>query len=150
MTDTVITVIGNATNPELKFTASGRAVCNFRIASTPRRYDKQQNQWVDGDTLWLNCSLWGDAGENLAQSMGQAKSLRVIATGRLKQRNYETRDGEKRSVIELDVDEIGPTLKWATATVTRAERKGGGGFQAAQAPTGGADPWGTSTENAPF
>ena len=153
MSDPIVTITGNATSVELRFTASGKAVANFRIAHTPRRYDKATQQWTDGETLWMPCTLWGDAAENLAQTMGQAKSLRVIATGRLKQRNFETRDGEKRSVIELDVDEIGPTLRWATATVTRAERKGSGGFQAAQQPAaaGGSDPWGTApTESAPF
>src|SRR5690625_3494837 len=124
--ETVITVIGNLTaDPELRFTPSGAAVANFTIASTPRRFDRQQSQWTDGDTLFLRCSIWRDAAENVAESM--TKGMRVIAQGRLVQRSFETREGEKRTVVELQVDEVGPSMRYATAQVTRASR-GGGNF----------------------
>lgn len=124
--DTVITVVGNLTaDPELRFTPSGAAVANFTIASTPRIYDRQSSEWRDGDTLFLRCSLWREAAENAAESL--TKGARVIAQGRLTQRSFETREGEKRTVVELQVDEIGPSLKSATAKVTRAQRGGGGG-----------------------
>ena len=149
MSDTTITIIGNLTgDPELRFTPSGAAVASFTIASTPRRYDKQTNQWVDGEALFMRCSIWRQAAENIANSL--QKGQRVIVTGKLRQRSFESREGEKRTVIELEVDEVGPSLKFATAQVQKAT-SGGGGFQAAQAPTaGGSDPWGTSTESAPF
>jgi single-strand DNA-binding protein len=134
--ETVITVVGNLTgDPELRFTPSGAAVANFTIASTPRTFDRQTNEWKDGDTLFLNCSIWRQAAENVAESL--QKGMRVVAQGRLKARSYETREGEKRTVMELDVDEVGPSLKYATAKVTRVTRGsggGGGGF-------GGDDPW---------
>src|SRR5690606_13126591 len=124
--DTVITVIGNLTgDPELRFTPSGAAVANFTIASTPRLFDRQTNEWKDGDTLFLRCSIWRDAAENVAESL--TKGMRVIAQGRLTQRPYETREGEKRTVVELQVDEVGPSLRSASAKVTRAQRSGGGG-----------------------
>lgn len=124
--ETVITVVGNLTgDPELRFTPSGAAVANFTIASTPRTFDRQNNEWKDGDTLFLRCSLWREAAENVAESL--TKGARVIAQGRLTQRSYETREGEKRTVVELLVDDIGPSLKSATAKVTRAQR-GGGNF----------------------
>ncbi|MCA5894154.1 single-stranded DNA-binding protein [Isoptericola sp. NEAU-Y5] len=124
--DTVITVIGNLTaDPELRFTPSGAAVANFTIASTPRLFDRQTNEWKDGDTLFLRCSIWRDAAENVAESL--TKGMRVIAQGRLTQRSYETREGEKRTVVELQVDEVGPSLRSASAKVTRAQRSGGGG-----------------------
>jgi len=124
--DTVITVIGNLTaDPELRFTPSGAAVANFTIASTPRQFDRQTNEWKDGDTLFLRCSIWRDAAENVAESL--TKGMRVIAQGRLTQRSYETREGEKRTVVELQVDEVGPSLRSASAKVTRAQRSGGGG-----------------------
>src|SRR5690625_616692 len=124
--ETVITVIGNLTaDPELRFTPSGAAVANFTVASTPRRFDRQQSQWVDGDTLFLRCSIWRDAAENVAESL--TKGMRVIAQGRLVQRSFETREGEKRTVVELQVDEVGPSLRYASASVTRTQR-GGGGF----------------------
>ena len=116
---TPITIIGNATNAELRFSPAGKAVCNFRLASTPRHFDKQSGQWEDGETLWLNCSLWGQPAENFVETVGDTKGMRVIVTGRLKQRSYETREGEKRTVFEIDVDDIGPSLMWATAAVTR-------------------------------
>jgi single-strand DNA-binding protein len=123
--DTVITVIGNITgDPELRFTPSGAAVANFTIASTPRSFDRQTNEWKDGETLFLRCSVWRDAAENVAESL--AKGMRVIAQGRLTQRNYETREGEKRTVVELQVDEVGPSLRYASAKVTRTQRGGGG------------------------
>jgi len=125
--ETVITVIGNLTgDPELRFTPSGAAVANFTVASTPRTFDRQSNEWKDGETLFMRCSIWREAAENVAESL--TKGTRVIVQGRLVQRSYETREGEKRTVVELQVDEIGPSLRYATAKVTRAQRPGGGGF----------------------
>ena len=124
--ETVITVIGNLTgDPELRFTPSGAAVANFTVASTPRQFDRQSNEFKDGDTLFMRCSIWREAAENVAESL--TKGTRVIASGRLVQRSYETREGEKRTVVELQVDEIGPSLRYASAKVTRAQRSGGGG-----------------------
>jgi single-strand DNA-binding protein len=125
--ETVITVIGNLTgDPELRFTPSGAAVANFTVASTPRTFDRQSNEWKDGDTLFMRCSIWREAAESVAESL--TKGTRVIVTGRLIQRSYETREGEKRTVVELQVDEVGPSLRYATAKVTRTQRSGGGGF----------------------
>jgi single-strand DNA-binding protein len=129
--ETTITVIGNLTNdPELRFTPSGQAVANFTIASTPRTFDRQSNEWKDGETLFLRASVWKEAAENVAESL--TKGMRVIVSGRLKSRSYETKEGEKRTVIELEVDEIGPSLRYAQAKVNRVARadKGGtgGGF----------------------
>jgi single-strand DNA-binding protein len=125
--ETVITVVGNLTgDPELRFTPSGAAVANFTVASTPRTFDKQSNEWKDGDTLFMRCSIWREAAESVAESL--TKGNRVIVTGRLIQRSYETREGEKRTVVELQVDEVGPSLRYATAKVTRTQRSGGGGF----------------------
>jgi single-strand DNA-binding protein len=124
--ETVITVIGNLTNdPELRFTPSGQAVASFTVASTPRTMDRQSNEWKDGDTLFLRCSVWRQAAENVAESLH--KGYRVIVQGRLKQRSFETREGEKRTVVELDVDEVGPSLRNATARVNKAGRPGGNG-----------------------
>ena len=124
--ETVITVVGNLVDdPELRFTPSGAAVANFRIASTPRTFDRQTNEWKDGDALFLSCSVWRQAAENVAESL--QRGMRVVVQGRLKQRSYETREGEKRTVVELEVDEVGPSLAFATAKVTRASRSGGGG-----------------------
>jgi single-strand DNA-binding protein len=124
--DTVITVVGNLVDdPELRFTPSGAAVANFRIASTPRIYDRQSGEWRDGDTLFLTCSVWRQAAENVAETL--QKGMRAIVQGRLKSRQYETREGEKRTVFEIDVDEVGPSLRSATAKVTRAMRSGPGG-----------------------
>ena len=124
--ETVITVVGNLVDdPELRFTPSGAAVANFRIASTPRTFDRQTNEWKDGEALFLSCSVWRQAAENVAESL--QKGMRVVVQGRLKSRQYETREGEKRTVFEIDVDEVGPSLKYATAKVTRATRSGGGG-----------------------
>ena len=125
--ETVITVVGNLVDdPELRFTPSGAAVANFRIASTPRTLDRQTNEWKDGDALFLSCAVWRQAAENVAESL--QKGMRVVAQGRLKQRSYETREGEKRTVVELDVDEIGPSLRYATATVNKVSRGSDGGF----------------------
>ncbi|WP_045740904.1 single-stranded DNA-binding protein [Actinoplanes rectilineatus] len=142
--DTVITVVGNLTDdPTLKFTASGQAVANFRIASTPRTLDKQSGEWKDGDPLFLACNIWRDAAEHVAESL--SRGSRVIVQGRLRQRSYE-KDGEKRTVYELEVDEIGPSLRYATAAVQKAQRSGGGGGGRQQSGGGGAggdfnDPW---------
>ena len=127
--ETVITVVGNLTDdPDLRFTPSGAAVANFTVASTPRFFDKQTNEWKDGDALFLRCSIWRQAAENVAESLHRGS--RVIVSGRLRQRSYETREGEKRTVIELEVDEIGPSLRYATAKVQKMSRSGGGGFGA--------------------
>lgn len=125
--ETVITVVGNLTgDPELRFTPSGAAVANFTVASTPRTLDRTTNEWKDGEALFLRCSLWRQAAENVAESL--QKGMRVIVSGRLKQRSYDTKEGEKRTVIELEVDEIGPSLKYATAKVNRTTRQGGDSF----------------------
>ncbi|MBU4336980.1 MAG: single-stranded DNA-binding protein [Actinobacteria bacterium] len=125
--ETVLTLVGNLTgDPELRFTPSGAAVANFTVASTPRTFDRQSNEWKDGDTLFMRCSIWREAAESVAESL--TKGTRVIVTGRLIQRSYETREGEKRTVVELQVDEVGPSLRYATAKVTRTQRSGGGGF----------------------
>jgi len=124
--ETVITVVGNLTNdPELRFTPSGAAVAGFTVASTPRTLDRESGQWKDGDPLFLRCSVWRQYAENVAESL--TKGMQVIVQGRLRQRSYETREGEKRTVVELDVDEIGPCLKFATAKVSKASRGSGGG-----------------------
>jgi len=135
--ETTITVIGNLTNdPELRFTPSGSAVANFTIASTPRTFDRQSNEWKDGETLFLRASVWREAAENVAESL--TKGMRVIVSGRLKSRSYETKEGEKRTVIELEVDEIGPSLRYANAKVNRTQRSGGGGgFGGGQGGQGG-------------
>jgi single-strand DNA-binding protein len=161
--ETVITLVGNLTaDPELRFTPSGAAVANFTVASTPRTFDRQSNEWRDGDAMFLNCAVWRQAAENVAESL--QKGMRVIVQGRLKSRSYETREGERRTVFEIDVDEIGPALRYATAKVTRTssgggqgggQRSGGGygsnagansGGNAGGGPSGGnnADPWASS------
>jgi single-strand DNA-binding protein len=124
--DTVITVVGNLTSdPELRFTPSGAAVANFTVASTPRTLDRQSGEWKDGEALFLRCNIWRQAAENVAESL--TRGARVVVQGRLKQRSFETKEGEKRTVVELEVDEIGPSLRFATAKVTKAARGGGGG-----------------------
>ena len=135
--DTVITIIGNLTaDPELRFTPSGAAVANFTVASTPRQFDRQSNEWKDGETLFMRCSVWRDAAENVAESL--QRGTRVIVSGRLKSRSYETKEGEKRTVVEMDVDEIGPSLRSATAKVNKTQRGGGGGgFGGGQGGQGG-------------
>jgi len=127
--ETTITVIGNMVqDPELRFTPSGSAVANFTIASTPRTFDRQSNEWKDGETLFLRASVWREMAENVAESL--TKGMRVIVSGRLKSRTYETKEAEKRTVIELEVDEIGPSLRYANAKVNRTQRNGNGGGQA--------------------
>ena len=124
--DTNITLIGNLVDdPELRFTPSGAAVAKFRVASTPRFLDKQTNEWKDGESLFLTCNVWRQAAENVAESL--QRGMRVIVQGRLKQRSYETKEGEKRTVFEVEVDEVGPSLRNATAKITRAQRSGGMG-----------------------
>ncbi len=145
--ETTITVIGNLTNdPELRFTPSGSAVANFTIASTPKVFDRQTNEYKDGETLFLRASVWREMAENTAESL--TKGMRVIASGRLKSRSYDTKEGEKRTVIELEVDEIGPSLRYANAKVNRTQRNGNsGGFGGQQQPATAAapqtDPWAT-------
>jgi len=145
--ETPITLVGNLTaDPELRFTPSGAAVANFTVASTPRNFDRQTNEWRDGDAMFLNCAVWRQAAENVAESL--QKGMRVIVSGRLKSRSYETREGEKRTVFEVDVDEIGPALKYATAKVTRTSGGGQGGGRPSSSGGGGQqgggfneDPW---------
>jgi single-strand DNA-binding protein len=157
--ETVITIVGNLVDdPELRFTPSGAAVANFRIASTPRTFDRQSNEWKDGEALFLSCAVWRQAAENVAESL--QRGMRVVIQGRLKARSFETREGEKRTVFEIDVDEVGPSLKYATAKVTKTSRSGGqgGGFggggqggygggqgagQGGGNSWGGDDPWAT-------
>ncbi|MFV0429930.1 MAG: single-stranded DNA-binding protein [Arachnia sp.] len=147
--ETQITVIGNLTaDPELRFTPSGAAVANFTVASTPRTFDRQSGEWRDGDAMFLNCSVWRQYAENVAESL--TKGMRVVVQGRLKSRSFETREGDKRTVFEIDVDEIGPSLRYATAKVTRTSGgsggggswQGGGNNAAQSAPSqSSADPW---------
>ena len=167
--ETLITVVGNLTgDPELRFTPSGAAVANFTIASTPRNFDRQTNEWKDGEALFLRCNVWREAAENVAESL--TRGARVIVSGRLKQRSFETREGEKRTVFEVEVDEIGPSLRYATAKVNKASRSGGGGggfgsgggggagggsrpaaAAAAQPSSGPADdPWGSAPASGSF
>lgn len=139
--ETIITVVGNLTNdPELRFTPGGDAVANFTIASTPRTFDKKTNDWKDGETLFLRCSVWREAAENVAESL--TKGTRVVCQGRLKSRSYETKEGEKRTVMELEVDEIGPSLRYASAKVTRTQRGNGGGNNAPANNSAPAANWG--------
>lgn len=124
--ETIITLVGNLTgDPELRFTPSGAAVANFTVASTPRNFDRQTNEWRDGEAMFINCSVWRQAAENVAESL--QKGMRVVVQGRLKSRSYETREGERRTVFEIDVDEVGPSLRYATAQVTKTSGGGGGG-----------------------
>ena len=142
--ETLITVVGNLTgDPELRFTPSGAAVANFTIASTPRNFDKQTNEWTDGEAMFLRCSIWRQAAENVAESL--QRGMRVVVQGRLKARSYETREGEKRTVFEIEVEEIGPSLKFATAKVNRVSRSGGQGYSGGGAPSGGAPSGGASS-----
>jgi len=162
--DTPITVVGNlVADPELRFTSTGQPVATFRVASTPRLRDAASGEWKDGDSLFLTCNVWRQAAENVAESL--QRGMRVIVTGRLKQRNYETKEGEKRTVYEVEVDDVGPSLRNASAKVNRASRGGGeggfgggggnrgggggGGSYGSQAPSGGGssrneDPWASS------
>ncbi|KUI31604.1 single-stranded DNA-binding protein [Mycobacterium sp. IS-1742] len=160
--DTTITVVGNLTaDPELRFTPSGAAVANFTVASTPRIYDRQSGEWKDGEALFLRCNIWREAAENVAESL--TRGSRVIVTGRLKQRSFETREGEKRTVMEVEVDEIGPSLRYATAKVNKASRGGGGGGGFGGGGGGGSrgsggggqaaaaeDPWGSAPASGSF
>ena len=161
--ETSITLVGNLTaDPELRFTQSGAAVANFTVASTPRTFDRQSNEWRDGDAMFLNCSVWRQAAENAAESL--QKGMRVIVQGRLKSRSYETREGERRTVFEVDVDEVGPALRYATAKVTKTGGGGGGGYSGGGNAGGGApaggnggggqnrggdDPWSGGGSSAP-
>ena len=143
--DTLITVVGNLTaDPELRFTPSGAAVANFTVASTPRQFDRQSGEWKDGEALFMRCNIWRQAAENVAETL--SRGSRVIVSGRLKQRSYETREGEKRTVVELEVDEVGPSLRYATAKVNKVSRgSGGGGFGGGGSAGGPADdPWGSA------
>ena len=137
--DTTITIIGNLVNdPELRYTPTGQAVATFRVASTPRFMDRQTNEWKDGDSLFLSCNVWRQAAENVAESL--QRGMRVIVSGRLRQRSYETKEGEKRTVYEVEVDEVGPSLRNASAKVNRTARAGGGsgsGFGGGQSGSGG-------------
>ena len=161
--DTTITVVGNLTaDPELRFTPSGAAVANFTVASTPRIYDRQSGEWKDGEALFLRCNIWREAAENVAESL--TRGSRVIVQGRLKQRSFETREGEKRTVVEVEVDEIGPSLRYATAKVNKASRSGGGGGGFGSGGVGGGsrvgstggvepkqdDPWGSAPASGSF
>lgn len=144
--ETVITIVGNLVDdPELRFTPGGAAVAKFRVASTPRTFDKQSNEWRDGDSLFLTCSVWRQAAENVAESL--TRGMRVIIQGRLKQRSYEDREGVKRTVYELDVEEVGPSLRSATAKVMKAASGKDQAYQAARARSsqeGRDDPWGAT------
>src|ERR1700750_3382399 len=144
--ETVITVVGTLTaDPELRFTPSGAAVASFTIASTPRTFDRNTNEWKDGEALFLRCSIWRQAAENVAESL--QRGMRVVAQGRLQQRSFETREGEKRTVVDLQVDEIGPSLRYATAKVNRTQRGSstGGGFGSGGGSGAPADdPWGSA------
>ncbi|MGH3432548.1 MAG: single-stranded DNA-binding protein [Thermocrispum sp.] len=148
--DTIITVVGNLTaDPELRFTPSGAAVANFTVASTPRIYDKQSGEWKDGEALFLRCNIWRQAAENVAESL--TRGARVVVQGRLKQRSFETKEGEKRTVVELEVDEIGPSLRYATAKVNKVSRGsgassgfGGGSSAGGQSGPPADDPWGSA------
>jgi single-strand DNA-binding protein len=131
-----ITITGNLTNdPELRFTPAGAAVANFTVASTPRTFDRQSNEWKDGETLFMRCNVWRSTAENLAETL--QKGMRVIVTGKLKSRSYDTKEGEKRTIIELEVDDIGPSLQYATAKVIKSQRGNGGGGGGQAASSGG-------------
>jgi len=158
--ETTITLIGNLTSdPELRFTPSGAAVANFTVASTPRTFDRQTQEWKDGEAMFLNCAAWRNLAENVAESL--TKGSRVIVSGRLRSRSYEGREGEKRTVFEIEVDEIGPSLRYATAKVTRTTSSGGGGSwsgggsQSAPASdwsapgAGESDPWANAQSDEP-
>jgi single-strand DNA-binding protein len=134
--DTQITVVGNlVSDPELRYTPTGVAVANFRVASTPRTFDRQANEWKDGDSLFLTCNVWRQAAENVAESL--QRGMRVIVMGRLHQRSYETREGEKRTVFEIEVDDVGPSMRNASAKVAKSNRSGGGGGGFGGGGTGG-------------
>lgn len=156
--ETIIHITGNLTNdPELRFTPSGKAVANWTIASTPKTFDRQKNEFVDGETLFLRCSAWGDLAENIAESL--TKGMRVMVEGKLKSRSYETKEGEKRTVIEVAAEEVAPSLRWASAKVTRTTRSNNGGGYSGGGAGGGTnsgpasnppqdDPWATPNSQA--
>jgi single-strand DNA-binding protein len=156
--DTQITIVGNLVDdPQLRYTPTGQAVANFRVASTPRFLDKNTNEWKDGDSLFLSCNVWRQAAENVAESL--QRGMRVIVNGRLRQRSYETKEGEKRTVYEVEVDEVGPSLRNASAKVVRSSRATGGpgaGGQGGQGGYGGAsprpadDPWASESADSGF
>ena len=163
--ETTITVVGNLTaDPELRFTQAGAAVASFTVASTPRTFDRASGEWKDGEALFLRCNIWREAAENVAESL--TRGARVIVSGRLKQRSFETREGEKRTVVEVEVDEIGPSLRYATAKVNKASRSGGGGGGFGSGSGGGSraassgssgggsetkdDPWGSGPASGSF
>ena len=154
--DTQITLIGNLVDdPQLRYTPTGQAVANFRVASTPRFMDRQTNEWKDGDALFLTCNVWRQAAENVAESL--QRGMRVIVSGRLRQRSYETREGEKRTVYEIEVDEVGPSLRNASAKVNRSSRStggpGGSGGQGGYGSSGGRaadDPWASEPADSGF
>ncbi|ASO23135.1 single-strand DNA-binding protein [Actinoalloteichus hoggarensis] len=150
--ETTITVVGNLTaDPDLRFTSSGAAVANFTVASTPRTFDRQSGEWKDGEALFLRCSLWRQAAENAAESL--SRGMRVVVQGRLRQRSFKTKEGEDRTVVELEVDEIGPSLRYATAKVNKVSRGGGGGGGYGSGGGGGTapadDPWGSAPPAGP-
>ena len=139
--DTQITIVGNLVDdPQLRYTPTGQAVANFRVASTPRLFDRNTNEWKDGDSLFLTCNVWRQAAENVAESL--QRGMRVIVSGRLRQRSYETKEGEKRTVYEIEVDEVAPSLRNATAKVTKSSRSTGGGFGGGQSGSGGQSGYG--------
>ncbi|HEX4222803.1 MAG TPA: single-stranded DNA-binding protein [Pseudonocardiaceae bacterium] len=144
--ETTITVVGNLTaDPELRFTQAGAAVASFTVASTPRTFDRASGEWKDGEALFLRCSIWRQAAENVAESL--TRGMRVIVQGRLRQRSFDTKEGEKRTVIEMEVDEVGPSLRYATAKVNKASRGtggGGGGFGGGGSGAPADDPWGSA------
>ena len=142
--ETIVTIVGNLTgDPELRFTASGVAVANLTVASTPRHFDKQRNEWVDDETLFMRCSAWRDMAENIAETL--TRGMRVIVQGRLKQRSWDDQDGNKRTVVELDVDEVGPSLRYATAKVAKTSRSDGGASSAGRHQPAD-DPWATPSQ----
>ena len=142
--ETIITLVGNLTaDPELRFTPSGAPVANFTVASTPRTFDRATSEWKDGDAMFINCSVWRQAAENVAESL--TKGMRVIVQGRLKSRSYETREGERRTVFEIDVDEVGPSLRYATAKVNRTSGGGGGGYSQQGGSGGGDNNWSSNS-----
>src|SRR4051795_5438062 len=152
--ETIVHIVGNLTaDPDLRFTAAGVAVANFTVAATPRTFDRQSGEWKDGEALFLRCNLWRQPGENAAESL--TRGMRVMVSGRLRQRSFETREGEKRTVVELEVDEVGPSLRYATAKVNKVARSGGsggygggggqGGSRTGDTPAGAYDdPWGAA------
>ena len=147
--ETPLTVVGNlVADPELRYTQSGAPVASFTVASTPRTFDRQSNEWKDGDALFLRCSAWRELAENIAESL--TKGMRVIVQGRLTQRSYEDRDGQKRTVVELQVDEIGPSLKYASAKVTRTPKSGGQASRPAQGDAWSTPPGGGYADEVPF